>query len=79
MRSLGTFCRQQIGSRYDHQKQGDPLYPQNYEKSFVDVSDSVSHFELRCIDEEVWNVGIDGPFHKLRYLHIKFLSYLRDI
>jgi len=54
-------------------------YDNNYEKSFADVLYSVSHFEVRCIDVEKWNVGVDGSFHKLRYLHIEFLSHSRDV
>jgi len=50
-------------------------YTHHYEKSFVDVVDSVSHFEVRCIDVEIGNVGVDGPFHKLHYLHIEFPNH----
>jgi hypothetical protein len=63
--------------------EGPPLsvfpYPDDYEKSFVDVLDSISYFEIRCINEKIQNVGIDGSFHKLRYFRIKFLCYLRDV
>jgi len=54
-------------------------YANNYKKSFTDVLDSVSHFEVRCIDVEIRNVGVDGSFHKLRYLHIEFPSHFRDV
>ena len=34
-------------------------YTDNYEKRFADILDSVSHFEIRCINEQIRDMRID--------------------